>query len=196
MTINMNTKALAATIVFAALTVALNPAISGIGIPAPYAPFLIYNLWEIPIVAAFILISPLSGLSITFLNAAVLFAFFQGPLPTGPLYNLIAIMATLSGIYIARRFFTHKATEEKAGFKIATAATILGIFLRVAVMTAVNYVTLRYPYPVGFGMAEIEIIGFLPLAALFNGTLALYTIPIGEFISKVVKGRLKLSNIA
>jgi riboflavin transporter FmnP len=193
--ISMNTKALAITIVFAALTVALNPAISGIGVPAPYAPFLIYNLWEIPIVAAFILISPFSAISITLLNAVVLFGFFQGPLPTGPLYNLIAIMSTLTGIYIARKFIKGKVNEGKIEFKIATAATMLGVIFRVVVMTLVNYVTLRYPYPIGFGMSEIEIIGFLPLGALFNGTLALYTIPTGEFIAKIVKSRLKLSNI-
>jgi riboflavin transporter FmnP len=191
----MKTKALATTIVFAALAVALNPVISGIGVPAPYAPFLIYGLWEIPIVAAFILISPLSGISITLLNAAVLFAFFQGPLPTGPLYNLIAIMSTLSGIYIARKFIKGKDNKGKIEFKIATAATILGVILRVGVMTAVNYATLRYPYPIGFSYQEVAIIGFLPLAALFNGTLALYTIPTGEFIAKIVKSRLKVSNI-
>jgi riboflavin transporter FmnP len=194
--IKMKTKALASTIIFAALTVALNPALSGIGIPAPYAPFLIYGLWEIPIVAAFLLISPLSGISITLLNAAVLFAFFQGPLPTGPLYNLIAIFSTLSGVFIAQRFLTRKVTGGKIEFKIATAATVLGIILRVLVMTIVNYSTLRYSYPIGFGMPEIDILGFLPLAALFNGTLALYTIPTGEFIAKIVKMRVKLSNIA
>jgi riboflavin transporter FmnP len=192
----MNTKALATTIVFAALTVALNPALSGIGIPAPYAPFLIYGLWEIPIVVAFILIGPLSGISIALLNSAVLFAFFQGSLPTGPLYNLIAIMSTLSGIYVAQKLFKDKVNMGKIEFEIATGATILGIILRVGVMTVVNYVTLRYPYPIGFGMPEIDIIGFLPLGALFNGTLALYTIPTGEFIAKIVKTRLKLNNIA
>jgi riboflavin transporter FmnP len=191
----MNTKALATTIVFAALTVALNPAISGIGVPAPYAPFLIYNLWEIPIVAAFLIISPISGVTISLLNAAILFAFFQGPLPTGPLYNLMAIFSMLSGIYIVRKIFTPKAMEGRAIFKIATAATVLGALFRVIVMTVVNYATLRYQYPIGFGMPEIDIIAFLPLAALFNGTLALYTIPVGEFISKVVKTRVKISNI-
>jgi riboflavin transporter FmnP len=190
----MNTKALATTIVFAALTVALNPAVSGIGVPAPYAPFLIYNLWEIPIVAAFLLISPLSGISISLLNASILFAFFPGPLPTGPLYNLIAIFSMLTGIYIARRFLTRKTAEEKREIKIASAATVLGIIFRVAVMTLVNYATLRYAYPIGFSMLEVDIIGFLPLAALFNGTLALYTIPLGEFISNVIKRQIKLRN--
>ncbi|HEX9262055.1 MAG TPA: hypothetical protein VF893_05955 [Candidatus Bathyarchaeia archaeon] len=183
----MNTKTLAITIVFAALTVALNPAVSGIGVPAPYAPFLIYGLWEIPIVAAFVLISPASAIMISLLNAAVLFAFFPGPLPTGPLYNLIAIFSTLLGVYIAGRVFPQGVGQKREIVKIAAASTVLGIIIRVAVMTVVNYVTLREGYPVGFGLPETGILAFLPLAALFNATLALYTIPIGEFIADVVK---------
>jgi riboflavin transporter FmnP len=190
----MNTKALATSIVFAALTVALNPAVSGIGVPAPYAPFLIYGLWEIPIVAAFLLISPASGILISLLNAAVLFAFFPGPLPTGPFYNLIAMFSMLLGVYIARRFIAQESAKGKKVLKIAAASTILGIVMRVTVMTVVNYVTLRHGYPIGFSMNEISILAFLPLAALFNGTIALYTVPIGEFIANVVKSRLKLKS--
>jgi riboflavin transporter FmnP len=188
----MNTKALATSIVFAALTVALNPAVSGIGVPAPYAPFLIYGLWEIPIVAAFLLISPASGILISLLNAAVLFAFFPGPLPTGPFYNLIAMFSMLLGVYIARRFIAQESAKGKKVLKIAAASTILGIVLRVAVMTVVNYVTLHQPYPIGFELEEMAVLAFLPAGALFNGTVALYTIPIGEFIANVIKSRLKL----
>jgi riboflavin transporter FmnP len=190
----VNTKALATTIVFASLTVALNPAISGIGVPAPYAPFLIYGLWEIPIVAAFILINPTSGIIISLLNAAVLFAFFPGSLPTGPFYNLIAILAMLAGVYVGRKFFTRGASQVVKVLKIAAASTVLGIVLRVTVMTVVNYVTLGQPYPIGFELPELDVIGLLPLIALFNGTLALYTVPMGEFIADVVKSRLKFKN--
>ena len=109
----MNTKALAITIVFAALTVALNPGVSGIGVPAPYAPYLIYGLWEIPIVTAFLLINPASAIAISILNSVVLFAFFPGPLPTGPFYNLIAIFSTLLGLYIAQKFIKHEPSEQK-----------------------------------------------------------------------------------
>ena len=59
----MNTKKLTLIIVFIALTAALN--IAGPKIPAPYAPFLIYQLWEIPIVVAFIAIGPKAGIVIT-----------------------------------------------------------------------------------------------------------------------------------
>ena len=190
----MNTKELATTIVFAALTVALNPGVSGIGVPAPYAPFLIYGLWEIPIVAAFILISPASGIIISLLNALVLFAFFPGPLPTGPFYNLLALFSMMLGLFIAQRFITHGSTQQIKVIKIAAASTVLGIILRVVVMTLVNYFTLQQPYPIGFEMDELAALAFLPAGALFNGTVVLYTVPMGEFIASVIKSRLKMKN--
>jgi len=188
----MNTKTLAAIIVFTALTVALNPAVSGIGIPAFYAPFLIYGLWEIPIVAAFILISPAVGILISILNAVVLFGFFPGALPTGPFYNLIAIFSMLLGVYVGRRFFAFEPTKGQNVIKIAAASTILGIVLRVAVMTVVNYFTLPQGYPIGFGLNELAVLTvYLPPIALFNATVVLYTVPLGEFISDIVKSRTR-----
>jgi riboflavin transporter FmnP len=192
----MNTKALATTIVFAALTVALNPGVSGIGVPAPYAPYLIYGLWEIPVVTAFLLINPASAIAISILNSVVLFAFFPGPLPTGPFYNLIAIFSTLLGLYVAQKFIKHEPSEQKNVLKIAVASTGLGVVLRVVVMTVVNYVTLQQPYPIGFELEEIAVIASLPLTAVFNGTVVLYTIPIGEFIANIVKSRLKPEGFA
>ncbi len=192
----MNTKELATTIIFASLTVALNPGVlPATGVPAPYAPFLIYGLWEIPIVAAFILISPASGILISLLNAAVLFVFFPGPLPTGPFYNLIAIFSMLLGLYIARKFYIRESKHQQKVLKIAAASTILGIVLRVVVMTVVNYVTLQQPYPIGFELDEMAVlVTYLPTTALFNGTVVLYTVPMGEFIANVVKSRLKLKS--
>jgi len=188
----MNTKALAASIVFAALTVALNPAVSGIGVLAPYAPYLIYGLWEIPIVAAFLLIGSGAGILIAILNSLVLFAFFPGALPSGPFYNLIAIFSMMLGVYVGRRFFTSKATQTENVIKIVAASTILGIVLRVAVMTVVNYVTLPQGYPIGFGIPESAVLTlYLPSIALFNATVVLYTVPLGEFISDVVKSRTR-----
>ena len=193
----MNTKKLTLTIVFAALTIALNPAISRMGVPAPYAPFLIYNLWEIPIVAAFLLIGPKSGISVAILNTILLFVFFPGPLPTGPLYNLIAVFSTLAGIYIAQRIFSFSSSqaklEGKQEAKVIAAATTLGIILRVLVMTAMNYITLRQDYPIGFSMKEFEVLGFMPAGGLFNATLALYTIPIAFFVARTVQKNVRLN---
>jgi riboflavin transporter FmnP len=191
----VNTKTITLTIVFAALTVALNPNLTKIFFPAPYAPFLIYQIWEIPIVAAFILINPKSGIAIAGLNAVILLAIFQGASPLGPLYNLAAILSMLLGIYVAHKLFAKRLTPErtsgsawKYNTAMAIAYTAMGIAFRVAIMAAINYSTLRFDAPIGYGLTEGAIVGyFLPVTSIFNATLALYTIPLGYFIAEVVK---------
>jgi riboflavin transporter FmnP len=193
----MNTKAIAITIVFAALTVALNPVFTGIGVPAPYAPFLIYQIWEIPIVAVFLLISPKSGVAISILNTAVLLVLFPGALLLGPFYNLIAVLSMLSGIYITHRILTHgnlKNATLQFETKLITLSTAIGIIFRVGIMSVVNYSVLRYPPPIGYSTPEAAIIASLPLIGLFNATLALYTIPIGHVIANAIRTNLKLHN--
>jgi len=195
----MDTKTLSITIVFVAVTVALNPAISQIAIPFPLLPFLIYQIWEIPIVAAFVLIGRKVGVLIAVLNTAILTIFFPGALPTGPLYNLAATLSMLLGIYVIQKILknkkpieTHQNYSDYTKSKFVMFATALGMILRVVIMTLVNYVSLRYPYPIGFELNETAIIGSLPLTGLFNATLALYTIPIGLFIAKAINKNLKL----
>jgi riboflavin transporter FmnP len=195
----MNTKKLALTIIFAALTIALNPAITHIAFPAPYAPFLWYQIWEIPIVVAFVLISPKSAVAVSLINAVVLLALFPGALLLGPFYNLIAILSMLLGLYIAHKVISRKGSEgvmENSTLKhvtiLVTASTTLGIIFRVAVMTLVNYAVLRYPAPLGYSMPEVALIGIIPLIAIFNATLTLYTVPIGYFVARAIKPNIKL----
>src|SRR3990170_1428712 len=104
----MNTKTLALTIVFAAVTIALNPAFTNLALPAPYALFLYYQIWEIPIVVAFVLSGPKSGVTIAVLNTAVLLAVFPGASPTGPFYNLAADLSMLLGIFLAFKLVVSK----------------------------------------------------------------------------------------
>jgi riboflavin transporter FmnP len=201
----MKTAALASIIVFAALTVILNPSITGIGVPAPYLPFLVYQIWEIPIVAIFLLYGPKYGITVGVLNSFVLLAIFMGPggLPAAPFYNLIANLSMMLGVYIPHVFSNlrtrHLRTDQvasspKHGALLITASTILGITLRVIVMTLVNFSVLGFGYPLGYNMPQAAIIPILPLIALFNATLALYTIPFGYFLAEVVRSRLKLNN--
>ena len=189
----MNTKKISLTIVFAALTVALNPAISGVGVPAPYLPFLIYGLWEIPIAVAFLLIGPKSGAAIMIINAVMLFAFFPGALLMGPFYNLVAIATMLSGVYIAQKIAKSEVLKQKHLAIVVTTATTIGIVFRVISMSLVNYATLRLESPFGFGSPEAYIVGILPLLALFNGTVVLYTIPIAYTIVKTVQKNTHLN---
>lgn len=184
----MDSKKIAVMIVFTALTIALN--LSSLRIPAPYAPYLWYQIWEIPIVAAFLLFGVYVGTSISILNTALLLGLSPGMLPTGPFYNLAAVLLTLTGIYLAGRLFTHNS-EKKQSFTFTVGSIVLGILFRVVGMTVVNWTFLPFPPPVGFGYPVEAVILALPLIGFFNATLALYTIPIGQFLAGAVGSSMK-----
>lgn len=183
-------RSIASTALFAALTVALN--LSPVKIPAPYAPFLFYQIWEIPIVAAFFLYGPMAGVTISVLNTIVLLVVFPGALPTGPLYNLAAVLSMLFGIEVVRRL-TARPARGQGYVALPSISTALGIASRVAVMTIMNWALLRYPPPVGFSIPVEALIALLPLIGVFNATLALYTIPLGYVIAKAVVSRTRLA---
>ena len=192
----MNTKTLALIITFVALATALN--IAGPKIPAPYAPFLFYQLWEIPIVLAFIAISPKVGVVVAVINTLILFAVFNPGANAGPLYNLIAILSMFLGIYLPYRLAVRGCRTEnfshylKQHIKvISISATTLGITMRVLVTTVINYFALQQPFPVGFSFTQPAALAFLPLSALFNATVALYTIPIAIAIAIPITSRFK-----
>jgi riboflavin transporter FmnP len=192
----MNTKTLALTILFAVVTIILNPAFTNIVFPFPLATFLFFQIWEIPIVIAFILIGPRSGVTIALLNTLVLLAVFPGASPTGPFYNLAAVLSMLLGIYLAFKLVVSKQRPESNTFRYGTiivaVSTAFGIIFRVAVMSVVNYVFLRFPPPVGYSYTEAAIIPFIPIVGVFNAIIALYTVPIGMLIANVIKSNLRL----
>jgi riboflavin transporter FmnP len=195
----MNTKALAATAVFAALTIALNPAFTNIFFYAPFAQGLVYQIWEIPVIVAFLIISPLAGVTISLLNTAVLLVVFPGALPTGPFYNLAATLSMQLGIYtayvFAKRVTKGKAENANSTYepKWAVLSTAMGIVFRVVAMTIVLYFALPQNPPIGFAFPETLMLGYLPFAAIFNASLALYTILTAYVIARLVKKNLKLN---
>ena len=187
---------------FAALAIALNPTLTHIAVAAPFAQGLIYQVWEIPIVIAFLIISPIAGLTVSFVNTAVLFALFPGILPTGPFYNLAAALSMQVGIFaaviIGKKVICRNNPQADIlkSAKWATVATTLGILTRVVFMSVLLYFALPQEAPIGFksfGFDQALTNAYLPFAAFFNATLALYTIPIGWLIAKRVQKVLHLT---
>ena len=179
----MKTTKIALTAVFAALTVAIN--IYGPKIPAPYAPFLLYQFWEIPIVVVFLAVGIVEGAAVAVINMVVLLVYYPGPLPLGPVYNFIALFSMLLGVYVTYRVAVGRFKAEnltlflRQNFKvIAILATAFGITLRVVIMTVVNYLVLQQPPPVGYALNSPEAIAYLPLIGAFNASVAAYTVPI------------------
>ncbi|MGA3290599.1 MAG: hypothetical protein ABSD42_10215 [Candidatus Bathyarchaeia archaeon] len=193
----MNTKRLSLIIIFIALTTALS--IAGPKIPAPYAPFLFYQVWEIPIVIAFLALGPKAGITIAVINTLILIAIFPGALLLGPVYNLIAVLSMLLGVYVPYKIATHGCKIENLNNflrqhikMISISATALGITVRVLVTTVTNYFFLQQPSPIGFSYKPEAALAFLPLSAFFNATVAIYTIPVALAVTVAITSRFKL----
>lgn len=183
----MDSKRISLIIVFTALAAFLN--MSPIKIPAPYAPFLIYQVWEIPIVAASLLFGLTVGIATTFINTLILFVVFPGVLPTGPVYNMVAVLAMLVGVWVGRDVIKmlHKGIE---GIASVALATTLGAVVRVLVMTVVNWGCLPLPPPVGFSYPVEVVIPLLPVIGFFNASIVLYTVPMAYVLMKSIKSRV------
>ena len=188
----MNTKAIALTAIFSALTVALSPVFSGIAVPAPYFPLLSYQIWEIPMVAAFLLISPESGFAVSLIHAAVRLSFSPSYIIVA---GTVASLSMLLGIYLAHKRITRKFKQAKllSEWRAVLYYTALGIVFRTLVMAVFNYALLRYPV-MGVSLPEPAIIAATPLIALFNATQPLYVIPLGYFIAKTIGKNLEIGS--
>ncbi len=180
----MNARSIAILGVFAALTIALN--LSPLKFPAPYAPFLIYQIWEIPIVIAYFVYGYRIAVALALLNMLALFVIFPGALPTGPLYNFVAVLSMLAGLIVVNRFLPRKMAGRKEVMAVA-GLTALGMTFRTLVMLLLNYSLLPYPPPIGFSLPYEAVILYMPFIALFNASLALYTVLGGYFLAKMVK---------
>ena len=189
----MNSKTITIIAIFAAISIVLS--LSPLKFSAPFAPFLKYELWEIAIVTAFLLYGIKVGLAISIVNTIVLLVVFPGDLPTGPIYNLIAVIGTLIGVYIIQRGLSKRFTIGNETILTAL-STVSAIILRVISMTIVNWIVLRYPPPFGYSIPQSELPAILSVTALFNVTIVLYTIPIAYIIARAVgiRGKTELWN--
>ena len=184
-------------IIFTALTIAIN--IAGPKIPAPYAPFLQYQLWEIPIVIAFIAIGIKEGLFISVVNALVLLVYDPGPILMGPFSIFLAVLSMMLGFFIpytlATRGIKIGNIKEMAKQKITlliVSTTAVAIMVRVAVMSVTNYFALPQTAPIGLSIPLPDTVLILPLIAVFNASVAAYTIPIALGIAITISSRFKL----
>jgi len=189
----INSKTITIIAVFAAVSIVLS--LSPLKFSAPFAPFLYYQLWEIAIVTAFLLYGIKVGFAISIVNTVVLLLVFPGDLPTGPIYNLIAVISTLVGVYIIQRGLGNRFNKGKETILTAL-STASAIILRVTNMTIVNWIVLRYPPPFGYNIPVSELPTILSVTALFNITIVLYTIPIAYIIARAVgiRGKTQIWN--
>lgn len=180
---------IAAVALFAALATILH--LSPIKIPAPYAPFLVYELWEIPIIVAFYLYGARVSVPVAVINFMSLLVMFPWKIPTGPLYNLIAILSMILGFLLVYRI-NGKISWLQSGVGLFLLTVIMGSSIRVLIMTVVNAAWLPMPPPLGFSLPFEVVIPLLPLIGFFNFSLTLYSILIARLIIKAISSRTSI----
>jgi hypothetical protein len=192
MDLEMNTKAFAMSITFAVVAMVLNPAVTGIKIPSPFLTGLYYQVWDIPIIVAFLLLGFRYGVFAGILNSFFLFAIFPGP--SQPFYapsNVVAQFSMMVGIFIARGLVTNLTPDQTISrIKLIVTSTVLGILVRLPIMLAVMFVILRYmmglPATITFALLQVQIIYIFVISA--------YTIPIAYVVAMAVNRNLKIGN--
>jgi riboflavin transporter FmnP len=189
----MNTKAFAMSIAFAVVAMVLNPAVTGIKIPSPFLTGLYYQVWDIPILIAFLLLGFKYGVVAGVLNSFFLFTVFPGP--SQPFYapsNVVSQFSMMIGIFLAIKLFIRRSSAEKAvsKIKLVVTSTVLGILFRIPIMLAIMFVILRY------FMGFIESVVFAALfAQVFYIIITVsYTIPVAFVIARAVNKNLKVGN--
>lgn len=190
----MKAKSIALTITFAGLAIVLNPAISGFGIPYPPVPSLIFNIWEVPVIAVFLLFGFKSGISVAAINSLFLFAVWPGP--SRPFYAVGTVFSALSmmlGIYVMFKTFGHRIPAETLAnrTKIVTSATIFAALLRIVVLAIYMYGLLKSPF---YNMPDTAILTVvLPWQAIYNIAQPIITVPLAFIIGRGVNKNVKIN---
>ena len=192
----VNTKAIAATIVFAALSIVLVP----FRILAFNWPGMYYYWWEIPIVAAFLLFGFKVAASVAVLNGIGRMVLLPGPLGFIMIpWGVVVTSSTQLGVHLACRLLKRRLAPEEAllGRRPVAYLTGLGVLSRATIMSLLDYTALYsvlLPLALGRSFSVDYIIALMPGIVFFNIIVPLYTVPVGFLLAKIVSRNLKVGN--
>ncbi len=193
----MNTRSIALAVTFAAIAISLNT----IRIPTIYLPGFSYHFNEIPLVIAFFLFGPKTGLlvgAIHLVGQELLFPIGPPALVTYPM-GFVALLVMVLGAYIASRLssdkskFTKPANERKRTIWLTASAALS----RGGIMPVLQYFVLYgllFPLVLGTNIPRAYAVALIPGFILYNVTVSLYTVPIAWELAIRVRKRLKLES--
>ena len=192
----MNARSIALVTTFAGIAIVLNPAISGLGIPyPPLANSLIFNVWEIPVIAVFLLFGFKFGISVAAINALFLFSVWPGP--SRPFYALGTVFSALSmmlGIYIMFKVIGYRLPADTLANRTRTVgfATVFASLLRIVILATYMYFLLKSPVYNSPDMFIFTV--FLPWQAVYNIAQPIITVPLAFIVSRGVNKNIKIND--
>ena len=189
----VNAKSIALVVAFAGLAIVLNPAVSGMGIPYPPFPSLIFNVWEIPVIAVFLLFGFKFGTAVAAINSLFLFSVWPGP--SRPFYALGTVFSALSmmlGIYVMFKVIGHRIPAETLAnrTKIVASATVFASLLRIVILATYMYGLLKSPV---YNLPDTAIFAVvLPWQAVYNIAQPIITVPLAFIVARGVNKNVKI----
>lgn len=143
-----NTVRIAAVALFGGLAALLT--VFPLDFPFPLIPYLRFDLAEIPIFIAFMLFGPAAGLltCTTYLGVLLPITMGEWLWPIGPFLKFFAAASQVVGMYLGFRTYCLIKRSSYAAF--FTQLMILGMVLRILVMTLANYAVLTMTSQVEF----------------------------------------------
>ena len=181
-------KAVVLIVLFTGLALLLN--FYGPKIPVPYMPSLLYYLWEIPIVTAFVLCGVKVGFFTALTSVLVPFAVSKENPTPNLFYCSAATIGMLLGVGITK-FYASKHSL-KGGLVQAFMLTFSGAILRTAIVMLVFLSFLGSSPPLGFSFSEPATTKTMMYRAVYDFSLALYTVPLGYIIAEAIKRHFKV----
>jgi hypothetical protein len=189
----MKAKAVAIVVAFASLSIVLNPAISGLGIPFPPLPTFFFGLVEIPIITIFLILGFKYALSAAAISCVFFFTVWPGPsAPFVPLGAIGAWSSMMLGIYVAN-FYTGKTVDlaHPIGKRRIAFAIGLAIVFRVVLTMPLMYGVLKLPV---FNMPDLAILLFVfPWLAFFNTIQGLVTVPASFLVARQLGKSIRIA---
>jgi riboflavin transporter FmnP len=137
----MDTRSIALSAVFSALAVMLT--MTNLTIPFPLLPYLKFDFSEIPVTMSFFLVGPQYALLTTAIYWVVL-TIRAGDI-LGPAMKGAAVASMVIGFWVASK--TTNGHKTKGIKSLMISGLVMGVLLRVAVMSVFNYAVFAYIAP-------------------------------------------------
>ncbi|MFC1803547.1 ECF transporter S component [Thermoproteota archaeon] len=152
---SLNTREISLSAVFSALAVMLT--MVNLTIPFPLLPYLKFDFSEIPVTSAFFLIGPQYALLSSVIYWIVL-TIRAGEI-LGPAMKFAAVASMIIGFWVASKVTNGKKTRDIK--PLIMSGLVIGIILRVVVMSLFNYTILVFiaPFWLDYATGFIAVLG-------------------------------------
>lgn len=175
-------------------------------VPFVLVPYLQFEFAEIPILAGFLLYGPIVGVIAAFSYWGILNVLGEF-VPIGPAMAFAASLSTVVGMWAGLKAF-RKVVKGKMA--LLSFSVLIGTLLRVAVMTALNYVVIWVLFPsflefasstvssalgISFGSQLEALLVILGLTAIFNVLQVLIIAIPSLAIVRAVENRVAMGRI-